>query len=236
MQQSFLTQSNKVRKNRQLKKKCLRRGPKISTGTGTRKKRQEFSSRHPLHITIRLQEGLPNLRSKTGARLVKKCILGARDKGIRVSHFAILSNHVHLYVEGKNSSTLQSSMRSFMTIFALGIRAWAVSEKLNSKKIKHLGLFRGRYHVEVLKTPAQVKNALKYVLSNPCKHFKKSLYIDKYCSLAAFPRPAKLWSKKEYVLIKKHFQLGYHLAFKEKLNSFLDPPQLWLSTVGWEKI
>src|SRR3954463_6850705 len=94
-------------------------GRPVSTGTGARREREEFKKGEPLHITIKLREGLPNLRSRVGAQMVKNAIIGAQLGGMRVLHFSILSNHIHLLVEAESRRVLFNSMRSFCIRLAI---------------------------------------------------------------------------------------------------------------------
>ena len=204
-------------------------GRPTSTFVGARKRRanlESFSSKHPLHITLRLREGLPNLRTRKGAQIVKNAIEGSQRSGIRVVHFSILSNHLHLFVECKDRQALYNSMKSFTARLGIHLRRWANKNTIGYFDKKGWGIFRGRYDVPVLKTAQEVKNGLKYVLLNPAKRFKKAPYIDKFSSAVLFQD----WKR---LLGQKLSRPPQTKTLSRRLNSFLSPPKLWLSRSGW---
>ena len=230
-----LGQTRHPRKKRQ-RKRC----PKETTGTGGRQKRQPIRRQTPLHITLRLREGLPNLRSRKGMQLIMKAFKGAQEKGLRIIHFAVLSNHIHLIVEVANSEILYKSMRSLTTRLGIYLRRWARPSSLRRAQIKKLGLFRGRYHVHILKTAREVKNALHYVLLNPCKHFKKGPYIDFYTSSFIF-KDWKLLIGRDllYDLNSKEKKLehrGLVKEWKSRLSTFLDKANHDLLAKSWRYV
>jgi len=51
-------------------------------------------------------------------------------------------------------------------------------------------VFKDRYHVHVLKTPAEMKRALEYVLLNTAKHMKVFEHIDNFSLGICLPRVA----------------------------------------------
>ena len=78
-------------------------------------------------------------------------------------------------------------MRALAGRFAKIIRNYSYSrgsEKTGS-------VFKGRYHLHVLKTPKEVRNALEYVLLNLSKHQKLIEYVDEFSSGKTF----KEWQK-----------------------------------------
>lgn len=213
------------------KSRGVKWGRPASTFTGARKKRKTFSAAHPLHITLRLRDGLPNLRSRKGAAIVKHAMQGVQGKDLRILHFAILSNHIHLLCEGDNSQALYRAMKSFCSRMGLHNRAWAQKNVIQNLDKKGYGIFRGRYDVKVLKSPRQVKNALRYVLLNPSKHFSKNPYIDQFTSGVIFRDWKKLLG---YDLSLKAISVQKVAAWKTRLNEMLSPPRLWLTSIGWQ--
>jgi hypothetical protein len=100
-------------------------------------------------------------------------------------------------------------------------------------------VFRGRYHCHVLKTPAEVRNALRYILSNAAKHAATSqLAIDAYSSLSLFVRDTS-------AELKTRLLHGFSLQFsaaslitriEQELATICVAPQTWLLRVGWQKL
>lgn len=98
--------------------------------------------------------------------------MNARSHGLKVLHFSLQSNHVHLIIEAPDNNLLTKGMRSLTVTFAKGLRQGKVQTE--------------RYHLHVLKTVAETKNAITYVLFNKQKH-EKGTYsvIDGYTSITS---------------------------------------------------
>jgi hypothetical protein len=124
-------------------------------------------------------------------------------------------------------------MKSLTSRLGIHIRRWVREQDPRTKRLevldqKGLGLFRGRYHMQSIETPTQMKQALKYVLLNPAKHFKKAPYLDVFTSAAIFED----WKR----LIGRELILNAPLTtLRQNLREFLSPPKLWLTQAGWKK-
>jgi REP element-mobilizing transposase RayT len=116
---------------------------------------------HPVHLTLRARTGLPSLRRSAVYRVVRDCIGRASGDRFRIVQFSVQHDHLHLLVEASDRSALASGARG------LAIRT---ARRLNG----HLGLrgrvWADRYHTRAMKTPAEVRHALVYVLMNIKKH------------------------------------------------------------------
>ncbi len=121
--------------------------------------RPRFKASEPLHIALKLRDGLPSLRRDDVYRELRRAILETR--GLAINHFAILSNHIHLILEAPGQRSLARQMQ------ALAIR---LAKALNRIERREGPVFRERYHCHVLRTPAEVRNALAYVLLNERRH------------------------------------------------------------------
>jgi REP element-mobilizing transposase RayT len=127
--------------------------------------RPEHNARHPVHVTLRARRHLPSLRAESVRRLVIGLLAPGRRHtldDLRVLHFSVQRDHLHLIVEGGDRRRLSAGMRSFVIRFAL---------RLN----RLLGRMKGkvwaeRYHRHDLTTPTETRNALAYVLANYKKH------------------------------------------------------------------
>jgi hypothetical protein len=99
-----------------------------------------------------------NLRSERSFRVIDRAVRGSQRSGaFRVVHFTFLGNHLHAIVEADGDRSFESGMRSLTLRLALGLNA------LMGRKGSVLA---GRFHAHVLRTPAEVQNALRYVLGN----------------------------------------------------------------------
>ena len=78
--------------------------------------------------------------------------------------FSIQRDHAHLIVEAAGKPALGRGMKSVGARFARAVNR--VFERSGP-------VLYGRYHLHLLKTPREVRNALAYVLLNARKHFRK---------------------------------------------------------------
>ncbi|MCZ6782054.1 MAG: transposase [Proteobacteria bacterium] len=82
----------------------------------------------------------------------------------RVVHFSIQGDHAHLLVESAGKEALGRGMKSISARFARAVnRVFGLRRKV----------MEGRYHLRVLRTPREVRNALAYVLLNARRHWRK---------------------------------------------------------------
>src|SRR5258706_14964007 len=70
-------------------------------------RRPAVTATQPLHVTVRFAEGLPSFREQ----LLLARVLGALRKGkerfgLRVVHYSVQSNHMHLIVEARTRRAL----------------------------------------------------------------------------------------------------------------------------------
>jgi REP element-mobilizing transposase RayT len=115
----------------------------------------------PVLVTLRAVSGVPNLRAERAAMLIMAEIRRASAKGLRVLHFSVQSNHLHLIVEADDGPALSRGMQRLGSRVALAINVLAS---------RRGSLWRDRYHRRDLLKPRQYRNALVYVLFNARKH------------------------------------------------------------------
>ena len=126
--------------------------------------RPKFTSL-PAHVTLKLQTGMPSLRTRSIIREVENSFgRGCARPGFRLIHYSLQRNHVHLVVEASNRAALGRGMMAIGTRLARAInRVFGRSGKV----------FANRYHLHVLKTPREVRAALRYVLLNARHHARR---------------------------------------------------------------
>lgn len=164
------------------------------------RRREKVILDHPLHINFKVQV---SIRNKACLRILKRAVFNARGKGLSIRHFSLQSNHVHLIVEAKNNSILESGMRSLTVTFAKGLQKGKVQKE--------------RYHLHVLKTLREVQNAVRYVWFNEEKHRNlKKAYITIFSSLQ-FVEDLKSLAK----------EMRMTIVFGERDANFLDPARSW---------
>ncbi len=198
------------------------RKPAGRTAGVTHTARPPQSARLPLHITIRIVAGLPRLRRRRGYVVARRSLaLANRLPGIRICEVSIQGNHVHLIGEADDRAALTAAMRSFGISFAKNVNAGL------GRKGRVLA---DRYHVVVLRTPAQTRAALEYVLGNWRRHGEDLAgprrRTDRFSSGPFFtgwtvPAPDFLWWK--------------DLPWPDDGPLPIRLPRSWLLTVGWRR-
>jgi hypothetical protein len=100
-----------------------------------------------------------------------------------VVDFSTLGDHLHLIVEADDNRALSEGMQG------LSVR---LAKRLNKLMARHGRVFADRFHAHVLRTPAEVRNALAYVLLNHRSHRARSGErvgpgaLDRFSSAASF--------------------------------------------------
>jgi REP element-mobilizing transposase RayT len=124
--------------------------------------RERFASRHPCHVTFRVREDVPSLRTVRFVREFERSLRQIRRRpGCRVVHYSIQGNHVHMLVEAAGPDALGRGMKS------VGARLARAANRVFRRRGPVLA---DRYHLRPLRTPREVRNALTYVLLNARRH------------------------------------------------------------------
>lgn len=146
--------------------------------------RPEVSSNDPLHVTLRVRDDAPNLRTPPIFRAVRRALeAGAERLGLRVVQYVVLRNHLHLIAEADDREALSRGMKG------LKVR---IARAVNRVSHRRGAVFSDRYHAQVLRSPSQTRHALAYVLNNYRKHVAESGrrlprdFVDPCSSAASF--------------------------------------------------
>ena len=134
-------------------------------------RREEISRARPLHLTIKLIRA--DIQNKTILKGLRHAILRARLQGLRIIHYSLEHDHVHLYAESGNNKILAKGMK------ALGV---SLVKKINRFCKTKGTCYKTRYHLRVLRSASEVKNVLNYILKNGIKHKRTNSVIDPYNS------------------------------------------------------
>jgi putative transposase len=183
--------------------------------------RPAFASRFPQHITLRLGADTPPIaRDWLMKRVVRPSIALSAKPFFRVVEFNVLSNHVHLICEADDSLTLARGVQG------LAIR---LARRMNTALKRKGKLFGPRYHAVALRTPAQVRNTLRYVLLNRKHHAPAARrfyagWIDPYSS--------GIWFHGWQAPIRMNVGFNRVLAEDEAPTR---TPRTWLLRVGWRR-
>ena len=134
------------------------------------KARAPHQARFPLHAVLRAREDVPHLRRRDVFRALKAAMIAAADRfGLRVVHFSVQGNHLHLIVEAADKDSLSQGMRG------LAVR---VARAINRAAHRKGRVFADHYFARELRTPAEVRRAVRYVLDNHVLHAQLSPRTD----------------------------------------------------------
>ena len=124
--------------------------------------RAPLASRHPAHVTLKVRPEAAGLRRGMLIRRLRACFRAGRERpGFRLCHFGVLGDHIHLICEAADALTLARGVQGLEVRIARGI----------NKTLGRSGpVLADRYHARALKTPTEVRNALRYVLQNLAHH------------------------------------------------------------------
>ncbi len=181
--------------------------------------RPKLSKHHPQHVTLRVLAGIA-LRRERVMDAIREAIAAAQREDFRVTHFNILGNHIHLISEAENEVRLGRGMQGLMVRLARAI----------NKALGRTGkVFAERYHTRALKTPREVRNALRYVLCNARHHAAERgqrlarTWIDPFSSAVWFDG----WRD---AIVDQPW-----LHKLRRLAPPVVPARTWLLTDGWRK-
>lgn len=143
------------------------------------RERARFSGRAPIHVTVPILGELPRLRTAaTHAALCDVFRLGNDRFGFRLCHYALLNDEIRLIVEARDRMAMSRGMQGLL------IR---VSKQLNRLWGRKGKVFGDRYRERMLKTPLDVREALRDVLlAARGKRLRFQGRVDPFSSAAWF--------------------------------------------------
>jgi len=119
--------------------------------------RPDVDPRHPVQVTLRVREGVPDLRRGPVYRAVQAALAAGSDRfGFRLTHYAIKSGEVQLIAQADDTSSLSRGVQG------LSVR---LARRANAAADRSGKVFGDRYEVRVLKSPAEAKKAMTSVMS-----------------------------------------------------------------------
>src|SRR4051812_33788220 len=190
------------------------RKPRGARAGVAHRSRGEWTRPMPLHVTLRMAPHVYNLRSRRSFRVIEAALriggdrfnarvieaglrIGGDRFNARVIQFSVQGNHIHLLVEAPDRRALARAIQGFSIRVAKG---------LNRMMGRNGRVFDDRYHARVLRTPTEVRHAIRYVRDNAQKHAAERGetyspgYVDPYSSAGtpdlALP-PAQTWLLRE---------------------------------------
>lgn len=180
--------------------------------------RADFPGRFPCHVTLKALPGLPSLRRAAVVHAVIEAFrTGAERRSFRLLEFSVQDDHLHAIVEADGAAALGRGMKSLASRFAK-----AVNRALGRRG----PVLRERYHLHVLRTVREMRNALRYVLNNARRH------------LAKLRRPLPRTGRVDPASSGPWFD-GWRPGVR--LPAAIAPPPVarartWLARVGWQRL
>jgi REP element-mobilizing transposase RayT len=179
--------------------------------------RGTLAHRLPRHVTLKMREGVPSLRTVRLVRELERSFAASCERNdFRLCHYSIQGNHAHLIVEADSEAALGRGMK------ALGSRLARAVNRIFGRSGPVLA---DRYHLHVLRTPREVRNALRYALLNARRHaveagraLSSAVQIDPASSGRWFDG----WSRR----------FGVAERFGARPVAL---PRSWLLAVGWRR-
>jgi REP element-mobilizing transposase RayT len=182
--------------------------------------RESFSRPVPAHVTLRLLPGLLSLRTVKLVREIEEAFSrGCERSEFRLVHYSLQGNHAHLIVEARDRDALGRGMK------AIGAR---LARAVNRVMGRSGPVLADRYHLRLLPTPKEVRNALRYVLLNARRRaatakatLTKAVRIDPASSARWFDGWKRTGSAPS--------------ALEPAATRAVSRARTWLLTVGWRR-
>jgi hypothetical protein len=200
------------------------RKPKGEKAGVSHRPRAQLAARFPAHVTLKLQRGLPRLRSRREyaalrAAFAAGCTGTARASSsgtFRLCHYAVLNDHLHLIAEAQDRRALSRGLQG------LAIR---IARALNRLWGRRGTVFADRYHDRILKTPREVRNALRYVLANGKKHAAEGREVSVPGPIDTFTSAPWFDGFRERVSVR-----GLEVIIRPVTDA-----KTWMLTIGWRR-
>jgi len=183
--------------------------------------RTALAARFPVHVTVKLQRGLPRLRRREEYAALRAAFhagcAGVKQRGsFRLCHYAVLNDHLHFLVEAHDRTSLSRGLQGLL------VRIARTLNKLWSRRGK---VFADRYHDRILRTPREVRNAIRYVLANGKKHAAEGREVAVPQAIDTFTSAPWFDGFRETVTVR-----GIEAMPRPVTDS-----RTWMLTLGWRR-
>jgi hypothetical protein len=198
------------------------RKPKGDKAGVSHMKRAVLKARFPVHVTVKLRRGLPRLRNWSVYAALRAAFAAGRSGGgsaagtFRLCHYAVLNDHLHFLVEAEDRTALSRGLQGLLV---------RVARTLNRTLRRSGGVFVDRYHDRILKTPREVRNAIRYVLQNGKKHAAEGCEVRVTQAIDVFTSAPWFDGFREPIVV-------HGIATESRP---VIPACTWLLTKGWKR-
>jgi REP element-mobilizing transposase RayT len=150
------------------KRRGAGRPPKGFRSSERHRTREAFRANQPVHVTLRVEGAVGNLRRRDAYHALRRAMLVVADRNdFRIVHISLERDHVHLIVEASDKDALARGMHVFEIVAAKFLNKVITRE---TGRLRRGRVFGDRYHAVVIKSPKQMRNTLSYVLNNWRRH------------------------------------------------------------------
>ena len=147
--------------------------------------RPPHAARYPLHAVLRARPDVPALRKRAVMVALRQALRAGGLRGnFRLVHYSVQGNHLHLVVEAHDKVALSRGMQG------LAIR---IARAVNRAAGRKGRVFADHYFARELKTPAEVRRAVRYVLDNHLHHRAPGVLQTDPCASAAPLAGPRTW-------------------------------------------
>jgi REP element-mobilizing transposase RayT len=140
------------------RRKGAGRKPKGRVALVSHAARPELDGRTPVQVVLRVRDDVRSLRARATFLAILAAFAAAKERsGLRLVHYAVLGNHLHLIVEAADRDALSRE------IHGLAIR---LARAINRAQERRGRVFADHYFEHPLRTPAEARHAIRYVEEN----------------------------------------------------------------------
>ena len=134
-----------------------------------------------------------------------------------LTHYAVLNDHLHLLVEAADRAALSRGLQG------LAIR---IAKAMNKLWRRRGTVFADRYHDRILKSPREVRNALRYVLGNGKKHAAEGREVQVKQAIDTYTSAPWFDGFRETVTVRG----------LEAVPRPVTAARTWMLTIGWRRL
>ncbi len=216
----------KIRKHTQLSLLNTKRAgrPAIHDPGIRHTKRLRLKKPSSLHLTIKVRENKADIQNKRILKALHHAIKRARLKGLKIVHYTLEYNHVHLLVESVDNKILHSGMQAF------GI---TIAKAINKIKRVKGSVYKNRYHLRLINSARQLKNVLNYIFENGIKHRRTNSRIDLFNSMIAESKMNVLYPKEAKKIWADIHKSEFLKVFQIDLYRVLSPGEIYFKSISY---
>ncbi len=179
--------------------------------------RAALAARFPVHVTTKLREHLPPLRRRDAYAALRTAFAAGCDRnGFRLVHYAVLNDHLHFVVEATDRTALSRGVQGLLV---------RIARTLNRLWKRRGRVFADRYHDHILRSPREVRNALRYVLGNARHHAAEGRMVAVPQAIDTYSSAPWFDGFRETIVVR-----GLQAVLRPVTDA-----HTWLLTIGWRR-